>query len=92
MNRLFFILLLVAATTAYAKDFVKDAEPAILEVHYTRIEVTDTTKRNSHFFKDPVMLRIGKNKSVFAGLRDYGRIQLWNVTPRLSGPWIRQKL
>lgn len=56
-----------AAMTAFAKDYVKDAEPAILEVHYTRIEVTDTTKRNSHFFKDPVMLRIGKNKSV---LRD----------------------
>ena len=63
-----FIIALLTATTASAKDFVNDAEPAILEVHYTRIEVTDTTKRNSHFFKDPVMLRIGKNKSVF--LRD----------------------
>ena len=69
MNRLIFILLLWAATTAFAKDYVKDAEPAILEVHYTRIEVTDTTKRNSHFFKDPVMLRIGKNKSVFCGTK-----------------------
>ena len=69
MNRLIFILLLWAAMTAFAKDYVKDAEPAILEVHYTRIEVTDTTKRNSHFFKDPVMLRIGKNKSVFCGTK-----------------------
>ena len=64
-----FIIALLTATTASAKDFVNDAEPAILEVHYTRIEVTDTTKRNSHFFKDPVMLRIGKNKSVFCGTK-----------------------
>ena len=64
-----FIIALLTATTASAKDFVNDAEPAILEVHYTRIEVTDTTKRNYHFFKDPVMLRIGKNKSVFCGTK-----------------------
>ncbi len=69
MKRLIYIQLLLTATTATAKDYVKDAEPAILEVHYTRIEVTDTTKRDSHFFKDPVMLRIGKNKSVFCGTK-----------------------
>ena len=57
MKQLIYMLFLFAVATASAKDYVKDAEPAILEVHYTRIEVTDTTKRNSHFFKDPVMLR-----------------------------------
>lgn len=69
MKQLCFILLLLAATTASAKGYIKDAEPAILEVHYTRTEVNDTTKRNSHFSKDPVMLRIGKDKSVFCGTK-----------------------
>lgn len=69
MKQLIFILLLLAATTAFAKDYVKDAEAAILEVHYIRTAVNDTTKRNSHFSRDPVMLRIGKNKSVFCGTK-----------------------
>lgn len=69
MKQMLFILLLLAATAAFAKDYVEDAQPAILEVHYTRTEVNDTTKRNSHFSKDPVMLRVGKNKSVFCGTK-----------------------
>ena len=81
MNRLIFILLLWAAMTAFAKDYVKDAEPAILEVHYTRIEVTDTTKRNSHFYKDPVMLRIGKSKSVFCWTK-----RLWQDSIMVCDP------
>lgn len=81
MKQLIFILLLLAATTAFAKDYVKDAEPAILEVHYTRTAVNDTTKRTSHFAKDPVMLRIGKNKSVFCGTK-----RLWQDSIMVCDP------
>lgn len=70
---LIYILVASASMIAYADKWVKDAEPAILEVHYTRTEVYDTTKRTSHFTKDPVMLRIGKDKSVFCGVK-----KLWN--------------
>lgn len=62
-----------ASMIAYADKWVKDAEPALLEVHYTRTEVYDLTKRSSHFTKDPVMLRIGYDKSVFCGVK-----KLWN--------------
>lgn len=81
MKQLFFILLLLATTTAFAKDYVKDAEPAILEVHYTRLEVHDTTKRDSHFFKDPVILRIGNNKSAFYGSKRFWKDSLVVVNP-----------
>ncbi|WP_300504286.1 GLPGLI family protein [uncultured Duncaniella sp.] len=81
MKQLIFILLLLAVTTAFAKDYVKDAEPAILEVHYTRTAVNDTTKRNSHFSRDPVMLRIGKNKSVFCGTK-----RLWQDSIMVCDP------
>ncbi len=32
-----------------ADNWIRDTEPAILEVFYTRTEVTDTTKRESLF-------------------------------------------
>lgn len=67
-----YIFLAIGAITANADKWVRDAEPAILEVHYTRTEVYDTTMRTSRFTKDPVILRIGKNKSVF-----YGAKKLW---------------
>ncbi|WP_297071449.1 GLPGLI family protein [uncultured Duncaniella sp.] len=81
MKQLIFILLLLAATTAFAKDYVKDADAAILEVHYIRTAVNDTTKRNSHFSRDPVMLRIGKNKSVFCGTK-----RLWQDSIMVCDP------
>ena len=67
------LLVVSSSMIACADKWVKDAEPAILEGHYTRIEFYDTTKRSSHFTKDPVMLRIGKDKSVFCGVK-----KLWN--------------
>lgn len=70
MKRLLtYIFVAFASLTAYADKWVKDAEPVILEVHYTRTQVYDTTKRDSRFFKDPVILRIGENKSVFCGTK-----------------------
>lgn len=78
---LIYTLLVVSFATAYADDWIKDAEPAILEVHYTRIEITDTTNRDSHFFKDPVMLRIGKTKSFFCGTKNLWKDSLMAVDP-----------
>ncbi|MBD5346257.1 MAG: GLPGLI family protein [Bacteroides sp.] len=74
MKRILFCLVpALMVQLAKADNWIKDAEPAILEVHYTRIEVYDTTKRESRFFKDPVILRIGNNKSAFFGAK-----RLWN--------------
>ena len=73
MKRIITCIFLAMAISAFADDFVKDAEPAILEVHYTRTEVKDTTKRESKFYQDPVMLRIGENMSLFCGTK-----RLWD--------------
>lgn len=54
-----YILAASASMIAYADNWVRDAEPAILEVHYTRTEVTDTTKRETKYFVEETMLRIG---------------------------------
>ncbi len=69
MKRLIYILALFVTITAFANDYVKDPEPAILEVHYDRIEYHDSTNHNKGFFKDPVMLRISKNRSIFCGVK-----------------------
>lgn len=68
-----YVLMAAGAMTAGAEKWVKDAEPAILEVHYTRTEVTDTTMRESRFLSDPVVLRIGETKSAFFGAK-----RLWS--------------
>ena len=82
MKRLFaYIFLVIGVIAAYADKWIKDAEPAILEVHYTRTEVYDTTKRSSHFTKDPVMLRIGKDKSVFCGVKRLWKDSITAVDP-----------
>lgn len=82
MKRIFAcIFLAIGAITANADKWVKDAEPAILEVHYTRIEVYDTTMRMSRFFKDPVILRVGKDKSVFLGAKRLWKDSIMAVDP-----------
>lgn len=82
MKRIFAcIFLAIGAITANADKWVKDAEPAILEVHYTRIEVYDTTMRTSRFFKDPVILRVGKDKSVFLGAKRLWKDSIMAVDP-----------
>lgn len=78
---LIYILVAFSSMSAYADKWVKDAEPAILEVHYTRTEVYDTTKRDSRFFKDPVILRIGKDKSVFCGTKRFWKDSIMAVDP-----------
>lgn len=42
-----YIFLSIGAITANADNWIRDPEPAILEVHYNRIEVYDTTDRKS---------------------------------------------
>ena len=46
MRSFFTYLFMLMAVAANADDYVKDAEPSILEVHYTRIQITDTTQRD----------------------------------------------
>lgn len=75
---------MLMAVAANADDYVKDAEPSILEVHYTRIQITDTTQRDKHFFKDPVMLRVGATKSLFCGVNRLWKDSLAAVNPSLE--------
>lgn len=84
MKRIVTCIFSILTISAFAGDFVKDAEPAILEVHYTRTEVTDTTKRESRFYKDPVMLRIGKNMSLFCGTKKLWSDSLGAINPDLE--------
>lgn len=81
MKQLILILLLWAATTALAKDYVKGAQPAILEVHYTRTEYHDSTDHSKGHYSDPVMLRIAKNKSAFFGTK-----RLWSDSLVVANP------
>ena len=71
MKRLFYILFLLVAASVSADDFIKDAEPAVLEVRYTRTEVYDTIHPDSLFFKDEMMLRIGPTKSLFCCVKRF---------------------
>lgn len=81
MKRPIYILALLVTATAFANDYVKDAEPAILEIHYDRIEYHDSTDHSKGFFKDPVMLRVSKTKSVFCGVKRLWRDSIWTVNP-----------
>jgi len=83
MKRLIYILFLLATTACFANDFIKEAEPAVLEVRYTRIEVLDTTKRNDETrrFKDECILRIGKSKSVFCCVKCLWKDSIMAVNP-----------
>ncbi len=66
-----------------ADNWVRDTEPAILEVFYTRTEVTDTTKRESHYFNEETMLRIGKGKSLYCSVQRLNRDSLMYCAPDL---------
>jgi len=81
MKQLISMLLLLVATSTFANDFIKDAEPAILEVHYTRTEVYDTIYRDSLFFKDEMMLRIGRTKTLFCNTKRFYQDSLSKVNP-----------
>lgn len=71
MKRLIYLFFLLTSASLLASDFIRNAEPAILEVHYIRTEVYDTLYRDSLQFKDEMMLRIGKNKSMFCNTKRF---------------------
>lgn len=77
------ILLALTAITAGADGWVRDTEPAILEVHYTRTEVTDTTKRDTNFFNEETMLRIGKGISRYCSVPKFYRDSLFHFNSAL---------
>ena len=79
MKRMFayiFQSLVAGAVAANADNWVRDAEPAILEVHYTRTEVTDTTKRETNYFNEETMLRIGDSMSLYCSMPRFYRDSL----------------
>lgn len=61
----------IGAISTNADNWVRDTEPAIIEVHYTRTEVTDTTKRETNFFHEETMLRIGKGMSRYCSVHKF---------------------
>lgn len=82
MKRLILILFLVTgAVTAFAGDFFKNPEPAVLEVRYQRTEVYDTLHRDSLYFRDEMMLRIGKTRSMFCNVKRFFQDSLSKANP-----------
>lgn len=82
-NILTYILLVSTAMIMKAENWVRDTEPAILEVHYIRTEVTDTTKRETNYFKEETMLRIGKGMSLYCSIPRFYRDSLMHNNPGL---------
>ncbi|MDE5713803.1 MAG: GLPGLI family protein [Muribaculaceae bacterium] len=78
-----YMLLASAAALMNAENWVRDTEPAILEVHYTRTEVTDTTKRETDYFKEETMLRIGNGMSRYCSIPRFYRDSLMHNNPGL---------
>lgn len=78
------------ALSAHATDWIRDAEPAILEVRYMRTEVTDTTQRDTQFFNEETVLRIGKSMSRYYSLPRFNRDSLMYNNPALY--WESERL
>lgn len=84
MKGFFFLVFLSGAVAGAEADiWVRDTEPAILEVHYIRTEVTDTTKRATNYFKEETMLRVGKGKSCYCSVPRFNRDSLMYNNPSL---------
>lgn len=86
------MLSMICLATGLAREPVIDAEPSLLEVHYIRTQITDTTRRSEHFLKDPVMLRVGKTKSLFCGSKRLLVDSLRAVNPDLEFALYRQTM
>lgn len=84
MKRILIYQILASATiVANANNWIRDTEPGILEVHYTRTQVTDTTKRNTDYYNEETMLRIGKGKSMYCSVPRFNRDSLMYNNPDL---------
>ncbi|MDE7438473.1 MAG: GLPGLI family protein [Muribaculaceae bacterium] len=84
-----FLLIFYTSLVANAVNWVRDSEPTLLEVHYTRTEVTDTTKRDTNYFKEETMLRIGKSMSRYCSVPKFNRDSLMFCAPDLF--WLMEK-
>lgn len=80
---LIYTVLFSASLLANAVKWVRDTEPAILEVHYIRTEITDTTKRETNYFNEQTMLRIGKGMSRYCSVTHYNNDSLRYCAPEL---------
>lgn len=69
----YIFVLLCSSISAANTQYIKDAENSILEIIYSRKQITDTTQRNKQFFVEDMMLRIGPTKSLFCGVK-----RLWH--------------
>lgn len=80
MRKAFTLLLLLSMVlTAAADGWMRDAEPSILEVHYTRTQVYDSVKYktgNYGGYSEETMLRVGKNMSRFCSVPRFFRDSL----------------
>lgn len=77
------MLLISSALSVSADNWVRDTEPSILEVRYTRTQVTDTMKRETDFFNEETMLRIGNGMSSYCSVTRYYRDSLMYCAPDL---------
>ncbi|MBD5379256.1 MAG: GLPGLI family protein [Bacteroides sp.] len=75
-----FILLMFTCIIAFfsraenpSDKYIKEPEDALLEIVYSRQAVYDTTMRESKFRREDVILRIGKNKSMYCSVK-----RLWS--------------
>lgn len=67
--KLCILAFLFAITAQAVNPFMTESENALIEVTYKRKMITDTTSRDSRFFVDDAMLRVGKDLSLFCGSR-----------------------
>lgn len=78
-----YLILALCSAQAAAGNWLRDAEPTLLEVRYTRTQVTDTTMRDSRYFTEETMLRIGPSMSRFGSVPYYYRDSLMFCAPDL---------
>lgn len=84
------MLAMAAALPAKADGWMRDAQPALIEVHYTRTEVTDTTRRSTDFYKEETMLRIGRDMSRYCSVPKYYDDSLRHFNSALY--WERERI
>ena len=69
-NRLLLLVAtLISSVACYAQNINK-IEPAIMEIQYSKRTVTDTLKRDRDFRVQDMILRTGKNASMFYSIKD----------------------
>lgn len=83
MRRFIYLALVICSIPCFADGWMKDSEPAILQVQYMQTVIQDTTKRDKIFFKEKTMLRIGKNISRYQSIPKFQRDSLFHFNSGL---------